>query len=135
MAFCFQCNEEKTFKTGGSRNYHSSGGNIHHGSIQYVQPVRVVPHGSPIPAIPVKGSYSPPRPSYSAPKPSYNAPSSSYGAPPASSYGAPSKPTYNAGNPNSLTQGYSAPKPDYTKVSYSAVPNNNNNNISPITTG
>merc|ERR1712110_617791 len=78
------CSEDKTFKTGGGKR-HTGGQQITHGNIQYVQPVKVVPHGSPIPAVPLKQSYSPP--SYTAPKPSYDPPKPSYGAP---------KPTYNA---------------------------------------
>jgi hypothetical protein len=83
-----------------SNRYHTSGQEIHHGSVKYVQPVKVIPHGSPIPAIPLH-NYDPSQPSYNPPKPSYN--------PPSSSYGAPSKPTYNA---NSVSS-YSPPKPSY----------------------
>ena len=108
-----QCSSKKS-----SSHHHGSGYN--HGNIQYVQPVKVVPHGPPVPAVPVNSGYGAPKPSYNAPssgygapKPSYNAPSSGYGAPkpsynaPSSGYGAP-KPSYNA--PSS---GYGAPKPSY----------------------
>jgi len=130
------CTEtEKTFNTHGS-SHHYGGSDIHHGQIQYVQPVKVVAHGSPIPAIPVgygpppkRPSYNPPRPAYGPPKPSYNQPSSSYGAPsyaapkpsydaPSSGYGAPSKPSYNAPKPS-----YDAPSSNYgapSKPSYNA---------------
>jgi hypothetical protein len=104
----------------------------------------VIPHGSPIPAIPLN-NYNPPKPSYNPPKPSYNAPSSSYGAPsyeapkpsnnvpsdgysaPSDEYGAP-QPSYNAPKPSynapvSVDDAYSAPKaPSYNapKPSYNA---------------
>jgi len=73
---------------------------IDHSNIEYVQPVRVVPDGPPIPAVSVHkkqdfgNSYDAPIDSYGAPKPSYGAPAPSYN-PPKSSYGPP-KPIYNA---------------------------------------
>jgi len=92
-------------------------------AIQYVQPVRVVPYGEPVPAVQAEGQYSvpvdtdrqfttsygAPQPSYGAPKPSYGAPKPSYGAP-TLDYGAPSpsKPTYEAPKPS-----YKAPAPVY----------------------
>jgi len=133
------CTNDKTFNLGGGSKRHT-GQDYHHGQVQYVQPVKVVPHGNPIPAVPVGGGYSAPKPSYNPPKPSYSAPtSSSYGAPsytapkpsynaPPSidSYSAPSRPSYNA--PTSDSYGapsrpsYNAPKPSYNapKPSYNA---------------
>merc|ERR1711913_60423 len=105
-------------------------------AVQYVQPVKVVPVGQPIPAVAAEGfeytvpvqnpianrdfsvssgygapSYAPPKPSYGAPKPSYGAPKPSYNAP---------KPTYNEptisyGPPSydTPTTGYRGPKPSY----------------------
>eukprot|EP00094_Tigriopus_californicus_P009692 TCALIF_09343-PA protein Name:"Similar to Sb Serine proteinase stubble (Drosophila melanogaster)" AED:0.05 eAED:0.05 QI:0/0.8/0.81/1/0.9/0.81/11/167/1357 len=114
-----------------------------HGNVKYVQPVKVVPHGPPVPAIDLDNGYGAPKPShhsqssgYGAPKPSYNSPSDSYGPPKPSytptsgSYGAPKpsynapKPAYNAPSPSSsygvpkpshgnLTPTYGAPKPTY----------------------
>merc|ERR1712072_588943 len=101
-------------------------------AVQYVQPVKVVPVGQPIPAVAAEGfqytvpaenpianrdfsvssgygapSYAPPKPSYGAPKPSYGAPQPSYNAP---------KPTYGA--PNSVPSSeYGAPKPSYNAPS------------------
>merc|ERR1712038_1895031 len=103
-------------------------------AVQYVQPVKVVPVGQPIPAVAAEGfqytvpaenpianrdfsvssgygapSYS--APSYEAPKPSYGAPKPTYGAPkptykePSVSYGPPSY--------NTPTTGYRGPKPSY----------------------
>ena len=113
--------------------HHQSGhgsaksGYTHH-NIEYVQPVKVVPHGPPIAAVPVGSSGSITTSShhsvssgYGAPKPSgsYGAPvSSGYGAPkPSSSYGAP-KPSYHA--PSSTS--YGAPKPSYHSTSSSYGP-------------
>merc|ERR1711913_177919 len=92
-------------------------------AVQYVQPVKVVPVGQPIPAVAAEGfeytvpvqnpianrdfsvssgygppSYDTPTTGYRGPKPSYNAPTSQYGAPnsvPSSEYGAP-QPSYSA---------------------------------------
>ena len=129
---------DKTFKTG---KRHTGGSQITHGNIQYVQPVKVVPHGNPIPAVPLSQSYTPsynaPKPSYNAPKPSYEAPKPAYGPPPKPSYDAPSKPSYNApnqlkpsykptykANPSLTTSGssYDAPKPNYSQVSSNSAP-------------
>merc|ERR1712061_475534 len=101
---------EKTFHTNGGGHRHG-GSDIHHGQIQYVQPVKVVAHGAPIPAMPVQNNnyYSPP-----PKKPSYNPPSSSYGPPkPSSSYGPPSKPSYDPPKPSyePAKPSYGAPKP------------------------
>ncbi len=99
-------------------------------TLQYVQPVQVIPVGSPVPAVAVGNqpyiptqtvytannnrasydgpatSYSPPRPSYSAPRPSY-VPKTSYNPPP--------KPAYNAPNPgyNAPSSSYGAPSSSY----------------------
>merc|ERR1711970_624246 len=98
-------------------------------AVQYVQPVKVVPVGQPIPAVAAEGfeytvpvenpianrdfsvssgygapSYAPPKPSYGAPKPSYNAPKPTYNEP-TISYGPPSYDT--------PTTGYRGPKPSY----------------------
>ena len=106
-----QCSEDKTFNLGGSKRHTG----INHGTIQYVQPVKVVPHGDPIPAVPINSH----RPSYSAPKPSYNAPSPSYGAPskPQTNNKPAYKPTYKATNNGGST--YDAPKPNYSQVKMS----------------
>jgi hypothetical protein len=69
-----------------------------HGNVKYVQPVKVVPDGPPVPAILIAKGHGVDRDShvsnsYGVPKPSYNAPSSGYGAP-KPSYNAPTKPTY-----------------------------------------
>merc|ERR1712018_143471 len=116
-----------TSKTFHGSGHQTGGSGIHHGQIQYVQPVKVVAHGAPIPAIPVsnnnyyrpppkKPSYNPPKPAYGPPKPSYNAPSPSYGAP---SYAAP-KPSYDAPSDEYGVPAYNAPKPSYNapKPSY-----------------
>merc|ERR1712072_750218 len=102
-------------------------------AVQYVQPVKVVPVGQPIPAVAAEGfDYTVPvenpianrdfsvssgygAPSYSAPKPSYGAPKPTYGAP-KPTYGAP-KPTYDAPKPT-----YGAPKPTYKEPSVSYGP-------------
>merc|ERR1711874_680442 len=107
-------------------------------AVQYVQPVKVVPVGQPIPAVAAEGfeytvpvqnpianrdfsvssgygapSYAPPKPSYGAPKPSYGAPKPTYGAP-KPTYSAP-KPSYGAPKPSNSAQkpkpSYRAPKP------------------------
>ena len=96
---------------------------LHHSNVKYVQPVKVVPDGPPVPAVLVsKGhtrndyaapSYNAPKPVYQAPKPTYDKPRyDGYGAPKANdaaptSY-SPPKPTYNAPSPT-----YGAPKPSY----------------------
>eukprot|EP00096_Caligus_rogercresseyi_P011803 TRINITY_DN476_c0_g1_i11.p1 TRINITY_DN476_c0_g1~~TRINITY_DN476_c0_g1_i11.p1 ORF type:complete len:1230 (-),score=306.52 TRINITY_DN476_c0_g1_i11:343-4032(-) len=100
------------------RAYQGGGGALNLGGIQYVQPIKVVPHGAPIAAVPIANphqqtGYQAPKPSYGVPKPTYNAPKPSYDAPkpvynaPKPSYGAP-KPVYNAPKPS-----YGAPKPSY----------------------
>ena len=112
-----------------------------HNNVKYVQPVKVVPDGPPVPAVLIgKGhgvtrndysapSYTAPKPVYQAPKPTYEKPRyDGYGAPKANdaaptSY-SPPKPTYDAPRPGynapapssgyqSGLDSYSAPKPTY----------------------
>ncbi len=116
--------------TGGSGGGGGSGA-YHHGNIQYVQPVKVIPHGPPVAAVPIKGggsvaaasrsggygsssSYGAPvykapstSGSYGAPRPAYQAPKPAYQPP---------RPTYNA-NP-AISSGYGAPQ----KPTYNAPP-------------
>uniref|UniRef100_A0A0K2SZK0 Putative LOC100164097 [Acyrthosiphon pisum] n=1 Tax=Lepeophtheirus salmonis TaxID=72036 RepID=A0A0K2SZK0_LEPSM len=124
--------------------YYSGGAGVNLGGIQYVQPIKVVPHGQPIAAVPIanphnsgpthsnyqvsshqahhkptygapKPTYDAPQPIYGAPKPTYNSPKPTYDAP-KPTYGAP-EPTYDAPKPT-----YGAPKPTYNspKPTYGA---------------
>ena len=97
-------------------------------NLKYVQPVKVVPIGDPVPAITLNNKYTPTftysneRSSFAAPQSSFSAPQATYGAPspsyaaPSPSYAAPST-TYGAPKPS-----YSATKakPVYKKPSYSS---------------
>lgn len=118
MYLFFQCSEERD----SSHGHHvatrggGGGGAYHHGNIQYVQPVKVIPHGPPVAAVPIKGGGARPSSGYGAPaavSSSYGAPKPSY-QPPSSGYGAP-KPSYQAPKPGykAPSSGYGAPKPSY----------------------
>lgn len=105
-------------------------------ALQYVQPVQVIPVGSPVPAVAVgsqpyiptqnvypatssssnnRASSSYDAPTYSAPKPSYTPPRPSYQAPTKASYNPPPRPSYNA--PSSS---YGAPTASYGAPSSSS---------------
>ena len=93
-------------------------------SLNYVQPVRVVPVGDPVPALTIDKNYVPslpftnqrsslgggggggPNPGYGVPSPAYGAPSPAYGAPAAAA-----APAYK--NP-----GYGAPQEAYRRPTY-----------------
>jgi len=122
-----------------ARSQHSASVNsFDHSAIQYVQPVKVVPDGPPVPAVAVHGgkarapapssnygssskpvykkpSYKPNKPTYTNNKPTYSGQpylSSTYNAPKPNYEAISSKPSYNA--PSS---GYDAPKPSYNAPS------------------
>ena len=111
-------------------------------ALQYVQPVQVIPVGSPVPALAIgnqpyiptqtvytnnnnRASYDAPSSSYSAPKPSYSPPRPVYNSktsynPPKATYGAPSAgysaPSSSYGAPssfNSPTSNFNAPSSSY----------------------